>query len=128
MKERKNSLNNIKEVDPKKHEEVQIEKQLLPRLKFMGLLLFFFSGCALCYSIFFAAGMEPDLAQALANDGLTPQQDIPYASGLTVDANASFDLFQDERFNAYVVTFFFAIVGVACLFVAWSKQKKLIEK
>ncbi len=128
MKEHKSSLNDSGEVSPRRPEEVQIEKQLLPRLRFMGLLLFFFSGCALCYSIFFAAEIDQELALALANDEFTTPQEMQYASGLSITENTPFSLFQAERFNAYMVTISFAVVGAACLFTAWSKQKKLVGK
>lgn len=128
MKEHKTSLNNVEEVNSKRSEEIQIEKQLLPRLRFMGLLLFFFSGCALCYSIFFAAGIDQELAKELATDEFTTPQEMQYASGLSITDNAPFDLFQVERFNAYIVTISFAIVGAACILTAWKRQKKLIEK
>lgn len=128
MTEPKNSSNSNKEVDTKRQEEIQVEKQLLPRLKFMGLLLIFFSGCALCYSIFFSTEIDEQLALELANDGFTTPQEMQYASGLSITDNAPFDLFQVERFNAYIVTISFAVVGAICLFTSWSKQKKWIEK
>ena len=128
MTEPKNSSNSNKEVDTKRQEEIQIEKQLLPRLKFMGLLLIFFSGCALCYSIFFSTEIDEQLALELANDGFTTPQEMQYASGLSITDNAPFDLFQVERFNAYIVTISFAVVGAICLFTSWSKQKKWGEK
>ena len=128
MTEPKNSSNSNKEVDTKRQEEIQVEKQLLPRLKFMGLLLIFFSGCALCYSIFFSTEIDEQLALELANDEFTTPQEMQYASGLSITDNAPFDLFQVERFNAYIVTISFAVVGAICLFTSWSKQKKWIEK
>lgn len=128
MKEPKNSLNDAGEVNSRRPEEIQIEKQLLPRLRFMGLLLFFFSGCALCYSIFFAAEIDQELALELANDEFTSPQEMQYASGLSIIDNTPFTLFQVERFNAYIVTISFAVVGAACLLTAWNKQKKWVDK
>ncbi len=128
MKEPKNSLNSPEEINTRRSEEIQIEKQLLPRLRFMGLLLFFFSGCALCYSIFFAAEIDQGLALELANDEFTTPQEMQYGSGLSITDNTPFNLFQVERFNAYIVTISFAVVGAACLLTAWNKQKKWTEK
>lgn len=120
-----NFLNKVKELKIKTPEEIGIEKQLLPRLRFMGLLLFFFSGCALCYSIFFASGVPFDADQKFATDGMGTPEEMEYTSGLSLPSNPSYGFFQVERYNGYIVALSFALVGAACFLTAWSKQKKL---
>ncbi len=68
MKKLKSFLN-PKRLKPKTPEEIEVERQLLPRLKFMGILLLSFGGCALCYSIFFAPENLSEIIPALETDG-----------------------------------------------------------
>jgi hypothetical protein len=107
----------IQEKNPSnKTEELAIEKQLLPRLKFMGILLILFSGCTLFYSLFFTADIDEELARELASDQFIAPQEMEYSAG--------FDLFEEKCFHAYIVTASFAVVGLACLLIVWKKGKK----
>ncbi len=122
MKTNKTSSN--EELNDKPLTDLEADMQLLPRLRFMGYLLLFFSGCALCYSLFFASDVPSNLAYDLSTDGFTSPEEMEYAAGLSLNENASFTLFQVERYNAYIVTLSFAIVGSICLLSAYQKQKK----
>ena len=118
MTEPKTSLNNAEETQAKRLEEIQVELQLIPRLKFMGILLFFFSACALCYSLFFAEENDPNPPQEWMADELALIEEILAGAAPLTVADV-------ELFNAYIVTISFAIVGSACFLAAWSRQKKL---
>ncbi len=100
-----------------------IEQQLLPRLKFMGLLLFFFSGCALIYALFFATNIPPEVVEALATDQLTTPAEMQQSAGFD---NAHF--FLAQRLATYMIALCFAIVGSLCLFSVWKKKKNFSAK
>lgn len=112
----------------KAQEEVEPEKQLLPRLRFMGLLLLFFSVCTLCYSIFFTETVSQELSEQITTDDQTNLQEMEFTSGVSMMNAYPYDFIQVERFNAYIVTISFALVGAACVITAWHKQKKYLRK
>ncbi|MBI3236267.1 MAG: hypothetical protein HYZ48_00935 [Chlamydiales bacterium] len=107
------------------NEKEQSELQLLPRLRWMGFLLLFFSVCSLFYSFFFATDIPSNIAQDLATDQFLSPAELQQVSGLPMTNTPSFEIFQVERFNAYIVTFCFALVGGICLLATWKKEKRL---
>lgn len=106
-------------------EEIEVERQLLPRLKFMGILLFAFGGCALCYSLFFAPETLSEISELIETDGTPLPKEMEYASGLSIPTDPSYGFFQIERYNGYIIAFCFTVVGAICFLTAWNKQKKL---
>ena len=100
------------------NEKQQMELQLLPRLRWMGFLLLFFSLCSFLYSLFFAADIPA------SSDSFETPLEMEQTSGLSMASTPSFEMFQVERFNAYIVTFCFALVGGICLLAVWKKKKE----
>lgn len=93
--------------------DLEVEKQLLPRLKFMGTLLLFFSLCALCASFFFSF---PDFTAS----SIPSSEELATLPGLIDE-----DFPTAERFSMILVCFSFALVGSLCLFFVWKKKKQL---
>ena len=117
MTKLENSSTDEKNVEAKALEQIAVDKQLIPRLKFMGLLLLSFSVCTLVYSIFFASDIPVDSNQNFAVEGIYIPQEVK-----------SPGFFQVERYNGYTVTFCFALVGGLCFIAALNKQKKAATK
>lgn len=78
-----------------------IEKQLIPRLKYLGMLLFCFSLMAVSYSFL---PQDPEEAMVTEEDGLFPE------------------FVEPAPLNMYMVAISFAIVGSACLIISWRKK------
>lgn len=78
----------------------EIEKKLLPRLKFMGLILLLFSLITVAYS-FIPLQEELELEEALVSE-------IEEASLAPL--------------NPYTIAIAFGIVGTACITIAWRKK------
>lgn len=96
--------------------DLEIEKQLLPRLKFMGVLLLLFSVCAFCFSLFFSLPSPQKLATAPSN----PSEEFAALPNLVEE-----NFLAVENFDLSLVFLSFAIVGGLCLFFAWKKKKHL---
>jgi hypothetical protein len=118
MTEPKISSNNVEQAKAKQLEGIQIERQLIPRLKFMSLLLFFFSACSLGYSLIFAEQNDPNPPQDWLADELALVEEFQ-------TGNIPLNLEGIELLNAYIIALSFAIVGSTCFLAAWSREKKL---
>ena len=82
----------------------ELERQMLPRLKFMGTLLIFFGFCSFLY------GMTLDPPSPID----TPEEK-QLSSGLTL-------LNEDGRINAYGIAGIFAVVGSGCIVIALKRK------
>lgn len=83
-----------------------IEKQLLPRLRWLGYLLIFFAFCSFCYAL----SLEPPPFQ----ENLPTDSEV--TSGLSLLSN-------DGRINAYSVAAVFTIVGISCMMIAAKRSR-----
>jgi hypothetical protein len=115
----KSFLNKLEELKSKTPAHLEVEKKLLPRLKFMGYLMF-----GLCLVSFVFA--------------LTVNEETPFNSETTapipseIEATAPF-LTEDELtptavLNFYVISLVFAVVGASCFLIAWKKAKTLFPQ
>ncbi|MBS0621004.1 MAG: hypothetical protein JSS61_06060 [Verrucomicrobia bacterium] len=91
--------------DPQK---VETERSLIPRLKFMGTVFFFFSIASLLYAVL---GKQEEQTFALAGIDLVEE---------TTD-----DPHPHEVLNFYLVSTLFSSLGGTCFWIARSKQKTL---
>jgi hypothetical protein len=82
----------------------EIDKQLIPRLHFMGVLLLIFGTFSCCYALFFAPTEPIDT---------TEEQEL--SSGFTI-------LSTDGRVNAYSIAGIFAFVGATCIVIAKKRR------
>ena len=111
------SLDNIK---PPIH--LDVEKKLLPRLKFMGYVMY-----AFCLAAFlFALIIETEIFGAR---GLAEQSPIEAISELELmPENTLLEFDPTEVLNFYFVALIFAMIGSACFFIAWKKKKILFQE
>ena len=96
----------------------EIEKGLLPRLKFLGYLLCIFGLFSLCYA-FFSSSAPMDRDSAF--DALRAKESF---SGVAFEQETlPFVLTKGERSRLYGIAAIFAVVGTMCVITARRKQK-----
>lgn len=103
-------------------EEIQVEKNLLPRLQFMGYVFFFF--CILSILFGFIIGEEA-FAQIFTEhsaSALSLERSIPPAFFLD-DTPDEIELVATDIFNFYIIGAIFAAIGVCCILFARKKKK-----
>lgn len=83
-----------------------IERQLIPRLKYLGMLLFCFSLIAVSYSFL---PQDPEEAMMMEEDALFPE------------------FIEPPPLNMYMVAVIFAIVGSTCLVISWRKKNANLD-
>lgn len=97
-----------------------VERQLLPRLKFMGYVMSIFCVATFSYALFASKGHETGV-------GIQTQKHTnPDTSGpvLMTDENSA-ELNPAEVLNFYAVSFTFFLVGASCFLIVWKKKKTL---
>jgi hypothetical protein len=104
-----------------KKNSLEIEKQLLPRLKNMGFLLFFMALVTVTYAFFSkpylsTVGLDKELPNSIETEALGP---------LDGEDTPTFMLTSYERINLYFIASVFAGVGAFCFFFFWKKRAKL---
>jgi hypothetical protein len=116
----KTSLNNMQEFKPDNSAKLEIEKKLLPRLQFMGYVMFTCCAASIAYAIF--APREPEI------DFKEQNYMTVHAAGLQLAGDEDpLELSPTEVLNFYVVGLIFASVGASCLLAAWKKKKHLFH-
>lgn len=116
----KTSLSNMQDLKPSASAKLEIEKKLLPRLKFMGYVMFACCTASIAYAIF--APREPEMG--------FDAQDFPtvHAAGLQLGGDEDpLELSPTEILNFYIVGLIFASVGASCFLTAWKKKKHLFH-
>ncbi len=116
----KTSLNNMENLKPGIPAGLATEKKLLPRLKFMGYVMFTCCAASIAYAIFAPKEQEtgPDLAE----------YPLVYAAGLPLDGDEDLlELSPTEVLNFYAIGLIFASVGATCFLTAWKKKKHLFR-
>lgn len=117
---RKNLLNKIGELSPKVLLILDTERKLLPRLKFMGYVMFILCLASLTFAI--VAPKEPEPLVAQAN---SPRLQI---AGLPLENDEDLlELTSAEVLNYYLISVVFAVVGAGCFFTVWRKGKTLFH-
>lgn len=104
---------------PKPPSVKEIEKQLVPRLRFMGIVLLFFCFSTLGYALF----ASPYLSSEDETVPILDEESIGLPS--STDELTPLELTQNERLNLYIVATSFALVGTCCLTLAWRKKKQI---
>ncbi len=92
-------------------EKAKVERQLLPRLKFMGYVLYVLCLCSIAFEAFF-----PEETLRIENtvelEAMTLLDEEPTAK---------------EVLNFYAVASVFALVGFSCMLIARKKRKVLFQ-
>jgi hypothetical protein len=113
----KSFLSKFEKLKPKVPVQLDIERKLLPRLKFMGYVMYILSLVSLIFAII--AAQEPDADYALTQKS---------TAGLNLENDQDLaELNPIEVLNFYVISVIFASVGVACFLTAWKKKKNFFD-
>lgn len=105
-------LEELKRQVPKRED---VERKLIPRLKFMGYTLFVLALASLTFAVF----VKEESFTAASNDTLEA------VSPLLID-DTELEPTATEVLNFYVVSFIFSLVGTSCFLIAWKKNKTLL--
>lgn len=99
--------------------------QLLPRLKWMGYLLYGFACITLSVAIF--APKSDSIHTRLAQDNVLTPQEMEQSSGLSllIEDESLLELDPREVFNFFYVTALFALVGTSCFWLFYKKKKTM---
>ena len=112
----KSFLNKLEELKPQIPVHLEVERKLLPRLKFMGYVMFVLS----LISFGFALTVKEE---ALILPQETPKnQELETVATLLID-DTELELAAIEVLNFYAVSFVFAAIGGSCFLIAWKKRK-----
>lgn len=98
---------------------------LLPRLKFMGYILYSFACITLSVAIF--APKSDSIYTELAQDNVVTPQEMEQGSGLSLltENEPLLELDPREVFNFFYVSALFAAVGTSCFWLLYKKKKSL---
>lgn len=98
----------------------EIEKALLPRLRFIGFVLLLFGAFSCAYALV----AEPYLSTVGLDDVVGAVGVQEELMGLPeLDETPGFIVTSFERINLYLVAFVFGAIGFGCLFIFWKKRK-----
>lgn len=106
------------EIDKKTHLR-QIERQLIPRLKLMGVILLFFGLFSLIYAFF---------VHPLTSDGIITEEEFSQESqdvaSRVINSLERIDEtpVPEETLNFFGVAIVFSSIGLSCIFIAWKKR------
>lgn len=116
----KSILNKTEPPQVKENLALEIERKLLPRLKFMGYVMYVWSGASLAFAF-----MIPEEKQSSAYENYT----IPNFTGMTFEEDEE-DLPEykaTEVLNFFLVAGIFAAVGTTCFWIEKKKRKTLFS-
>ena len=96
-------------------EKQAVERKLLPRLRYMGFLLLFFTIFTLAYALISDPYLPnpEEVAVVLKEEGLPQFSEEP-----------GFMLTKSQRLNLYLIAGAFAVIGLSCLFFYWKKKEQ----
>jgi hypothetical protein len=121
----KSFLSKFEELKPKDSLSLDVERKLLPRLKFMGYLMY---GLALVAFLFAIIVHEETEITPPPPEGFTEPERIEAVSGhYLVSEEDELELTPTEVLNFYVVSVIFVVVGISCFLIAWKKKKTLFQ-
>lgn len=120
---KKNLLNKLEEIKSIVPVHLEVEKKLLPRLKFMGFVMY-----ALCLAAFtYALTAKEEIESVPPKEGLIDPETTEAAAAFLLE-EGELDLSPTEVLNFYLVALIFATVGTTCFIIFWKKRKKLFQQ
>lgn len=98
---------------------------LLPRLKFMGYMLYGFACITLSVALF--APKSDSIYTELTQDNVITPQEMQQDSGLNflTEDESLLKLDPREVFNFFYLSALFAIIGTSCFWLFYKKKKSL---
>jgi hypothetical protein len=122
----KSFLNKFEELKPKVPIHLDVEKKLVPRLKFMGYVMYVLSLIAFAFA--FTIKEEGEIIQPL-QEGFTEPEEIEALTGIyLMSDDDELELGPTEVLNFYLVSSIFAVVGTSCFLIVWKKKKTLFHE
>ncbi len=116
----KSFLNKIEELKPNIPVQLDVERKLVPRLKFMGYVMCFFCIASLIFEIVVPEDIV--ISAEIEHENFAGAS-IP---GLPLDNDEDvLEFTAKEVLNFYVISLIFASIGAACFLTAWKKKKTL---
>ena len=117
----------LEELKPKLPAQLDVEKKLLPRLKFMGYVMW---TCCLAAFIFaLTIKEETEIIGPPSQEGvIEPDQTEAVSRIELISEDGELELNPTEVLNFYLVAFIFAVMGTTCFLIAWKKKKKLFQE
>lgn len=102
---------------------LELDKKLIPRLRFIGFSLLFFAVCSLSYSLI----STPYLSTTVIEDDPLVKEGEEQAAGFPeLTDSPPFMVTEKDKLNLHLVTAVFCIVGTSCLYLA-AKKKKILD-
>lgn len=117
----KSFLSKFRELSPKSPANLDVERKLLPRLKFMGYVMCFFALASLAFAI--AAPEESIISAEM-------ERDVPSleTAGLNLENEEGvLELSPTDVLNFYAISLVFAAVAASCFLSAKQKRKLLFH-
>jgi hypothetical protein len=118
----KSFLSKVDELKPKAPIHLEVERKLLPRLKFMGYVMY-----SLCLASFLFALLIKEDTTVIgppSQEGFTPPDQTEAMIDLLLE-EGELELSPTEVLNFYFVAVIFAAIGASCFLIAWKKKKTL---
>jgi hypothetical protein len=122
----KSFLSKFEELKPKIPIHLDVERKLLPRLKFMGYVTYIL--CLVSFAFAMTIQEEAESIAASPQEEFAELEDMEVVSGIgLLSEDGELELAPTEVLNFYLVASIFAVVGTACFLIAWKKKKKLFH-
>ncbi len=123
----KSLLSKLEELKPNIPIHLDVERKLLPRLKFMGYVMFAF--CLAAFTFALAIKDEAEVIGPPPQEGFTePDRIEAVARAELLLEDGELELSPTEVLNFYLVAVIFAVMGATCFVIAWKKKKKLFSE
>jgi hypothetical protein len=120
----KSFLNKLEKLKAEVPVQLDTERKLLPRLKFMGYVMVVLCITTAVYAM--TIREETEIIQPLPQEGLIEPKQMEAVSGFELfPEEGELELTPNEVLNFYLVAFIFAIVGATCFLIVWKKKKRL---
>lgn len=118
----KNSLSESEQAEAKVARN-DTEKKMLPRLRFMGYVMFI-----LCLASVTFAIVAPEQPTSEAELMMEHFVNKTHAAGVSLENDDDLlELTPAEVLNYYLIGAIFALVGGACFLISWKKEKSLSQ-
>jgi hypothetical protein len=121
----KSFLSKLEELKPQVPIHREVERKLIPRLKFMGYVMFSLFLVSFVFALTVKEEMiiTPEATREESSNG----EELEAASPFLTD-DSELELAATEVLNFYAVSFVFAAIGSACFLIAWKKRKTLFHE
>jgi hypothetical protein len=122
----KSFLSKFEELKPEVPIHLSVERKLVPRLKFMGYVMYVLCLAALAFAITIKEEIE---VVPPPQEGFIEPEEMEVVSGLNlISEDGELELSPTEVLNFYFISVIFALIGTACFLIVWKKKKTLFQE